>query len=394
MSSIEQQVQGNNTQIIECHDCSLSLLIPTLQHKQEAHCPRCGLEITHFHQSNVDYILAFSFTALLFLFATLHFPFLSFSVKDQSQQIDIIHSLTTLINYDYIVLASLEIIAIFIIPVIILCGLIYLLIPIRLTRSPPPFSANILRLIFILLPWSMAEIFLVGTLVSLVKITSLADVSLGIAFYMFILFSIFMVATTARLDKIQLHKRLKITPHHAAKKKPHSKQYVWALLITATILYIPANVLPIMTTRLLGRDEPSTILGGVELLWQHGSKPIAIVIFIASILIPIAKIIALAWLNYSVQTKSNAHHKQRIIIYRIAEFLGRWSMIDVFVVTILVSLIQLGNTMTVYPGPAAFAFSAVVIVTMLAAISFDSHLIWCPDKHQIDNRLNNGNIAV
>ncbi|MFW5447900.1 MAG: paraquat-inducible protein A [Methylophagaceae bacterium] len=284
-------------------------------------------------------------------------------------------------------------IAIFIIPFIILCGLIYLLIPIRLTRSPPPFSAIILRLIFVLLPWSMAEIFLIGTLVSLVKITSLADVSLGMSFYAFVFFSIFMVATSARLDKIQLHKLLKITPHHSLKKKPYSKQYTWALLITALILYIPASLLPIMTTRLLGHDDPSTILGGVERLWQHGSYPIAIVIFIASILIPIAKIIALAWLNYSVQTKSNVHHKHRMIIYRVAEFLGRWSMIDVFVVTILVSLIQLGNTMSVYPGPAAFAFSGVVIITMLAAMSFDSHLIWCPDKNQINNRRNNGNTS-
>jgi len=393
VTSLAQQADGQRDQVIECHDCSLPLHIPELQHKQEAHCPRCGLEITSFHRSTVDYILAYAFTALLFLLATLPFPFLSFSVKDQSQQIDIIHSLTSLIHYDYIVLASLEIIAIFIIPFVILCGLIYLLMPIRLARPPPPFSAEILRLIFTLLPWNMAEIFLIGTLVSLVKITSLADVSLGLSFYMFILFSIFIVATTARLDKLQLHKILHITSHHASLKKPYSKQSVWALLVTAVILYIPANILPIMTTRILGRDQPNTILGGVELLWQHGSYPIAIVIFIASIVIPIAKIIALAWLNYSVQIKSSAHHKQRITLYRIAEFLGRWSMIDVFVVTILVSLIQLGNTMSVYPGPAAFAFSAVVIITMLAAMSFDSHLIWHPDKNQINNRLNNGNSA-
>ncbi len=365
--------------LIECDDCSLPLHIPVLHHKQEAFCPRCGLRITHFNRHITDYILALSTTAFLFLIATLPFPFLSFSIKDQYQQTDIINSLTTLINYDFPILAALQIITIFIIPFFILSGLIYIFLPIRLHSSPPLFSATILRLIFILIPWSMAEIFLIGTLVSLVKITGLADITLGLSFYALVCFSVFMVATNSHLDKIQLYQLINISPH-AKKRRPYSKQYTWALLITAVFLYIPASILPIMTTRFLGHDVPNTILGGVELLWQDKSYAIAIIIFLASIFIPIAKMISLAWLNYSVQTKSHSLNKQRMILYRIAEFIGRWSMIDVFVVTILVSLIQLGNTMSIYPGPAVFAFSAVVIITMLASMSFDPHLIWQPYK--------------
>jgi paraquat-inducible protein A len=131
-----------------------------------------------------------------------------------------------------------------------------------------------------------------------------------------------------------------------------------------------------MHTSVLGSDDPSTILGGVIALWEMDSYPIAIIIFIASVFIPVAKIVILCWLNYSVQRKQQRANSERIFWYRITEFVGRWSMIDVFVVAVLVSLIQLGNIMNALPGHAALAFCGVVICTMLAAMSFDSRLIW------------------
>tara|TARA_R110000787_G_scaffold240449_1_gene346704 strand:- start:112 stop:528 length:417 start_codon:yes stop_codon:yes gene_type:complete len=136
-----------------------------------------------------------------------------------------------------------------------------------------------------------------------------------------------------------------------------------------------------MTTQILGQEDPSTIIGGVILLWHLGSYPIAIIIFIASVIIPIAKILVLAWLNYSVQKQSDTLSLERIKWYRLAEFVGRWSMIDVFVVIILASLIQLGPTMSITPGIATLAFSGVVIVTMLAAMSFEPQLIWKNKKN-------------
>lgn len=159
-------------------------------------------------------------------------------------------------------------------------------------------------------------------------------------------------------------------------RKPNSLQRVVALLITACILYIPANILPITTTTQLGRDIESTIIGGVIHLWEQGSHPVAFVIFIASILIPIAKIIALFWLCWSVTYKHVHRRRERTLLYRITEFVGRWSMIDVFVVAILVALIQLGGILTIRPGGAIVAFAAVVIITMFAAFAFDPRLIW------------------
>jgi len=156
----------------------------------------------------------------------------------------------------------------------------------------------------------------------------------------------------------------------------HSIQETWAWLITSIVLYIPANFLPIMHTTFLGRDSVNTILGGVVTLWEHGSYPIALVIFVASVLVPIGKIFVLIWLSISVQLGSARAMEQKTRLYRVTEFVGRWSMVDVFVVGILVALVQLGNIMTILPGTAAFAFAGMVATTMLAAIAFDPRLIW------------------
>ena len=157
---------------------------------------------------------------------------------------------------------------------------------------------------------------------------------------------------------------------------PNSLQKTAALLVTAAILMVPANLLPIMYTEQFGTARANTIVGGTLLLWEHGSYPIALVIFIASVLIPLGKILALAWLCWSVHAYSAEYADDRTKLYRATEFIGRWSMIDVFVVAILTALIQLGGLLSIRAGSAALAFAGVVIVTMVAAHTFDSRLIW------------------
>jgi paraquat-inducible protein A len=159
-------------------------------------------------------------------------------------------------------------------------------------------------------------------------------------------------------------------------RKPNSLQRTLAFLATASLLYIPANVLPIMTTESLGRATESTIIGGVVVLIHHGDYPIAAVIFIASVLVPLSKIFALGWLCWSVSRGHSSSHHERARLYRAAELIGKWSMTDVFVVAILVALIHLGGLLVIKPGAAALAFGGVVIVTMLAAHAFDPRLIW------------------
>lgn len=159
-------------------------------------------------------------------------------------------------------------------------------------------------------------------------------------------------------------------------RKANSIGRTLALLFTACVLYIPANILPIMITDQLGQPTPSTIIGGVVLLLDMGSVSIAAVIFFASVMIPSSKIAMMFYLCWSVRNGPPDTVRQRTILYRITEFIGKWSMIDVFVVAILVALINLTNLIVIHPGSAAIAFAAVVMVSMLAAESFDPRLMW------------------
>ncbi|MGB6223149.1 paraquat-inducible protein A [Haloferula sp.] len=163
-------------------------------------------------------------------------------------------------------------------------------------------------------------------------------------------------------------------------RKPNSLNRTWALLIGSAALYVPAMVLPIMNVEGLGAGAAggsgSTIVGGVITFWNSGSYPVAIIIFTASVVIPILKVAALVWLCLAASGKAPASPKNHGKLYRLTEILGRWSMVDVFVVAILVTVVQLGALMTIKPGPAALSFAGVVILTMLAAMSFDPRLLW------------------
>ena len=159
-------------------------------------------------------------------------------------------------------------------------------------------------------------------------------------------------------------------------RKPGSVQKTWALLIAAALCYIPANVLPVLTTVTAAGRESDTILQGVVLLWSPTGWPLSLIVLFASIMIPSAKILALGYLLVSIQRRSDRNHGQRVRLYRTVELIGRWSMVDVFVDAFTAALVQLQPLMSVEPGPGLFFFAAVVVLTMLAVESFDPRLIW------------------
>ena len=165
-------------------------------------------------------------------------------------------------------------------------------------------------------------------------------------------------------------------------RDPAGLQRVWALLIAGMIAFIPANIYPMLRTKTLFEDSESTIIGGVAELVSHHNYGIAIVVFVASIVIPIGKFLAIMYLAISVRQRSVLNMHQRHKLYDVVEFIGRWSMIDVFVVAILSSLVQLSSLATINPGIAAVSFALSVIFTMLAAQNFDSRLIWDADRTQ------------
>jgi paraquat-inducible protein A len=155
-----------------------------------------------------------------------------------------------------------------------------------------------------------------------------------------------------------------------------SVQITWALVIAAAVCYIPANALPVLTTSAFGSTESDTIVGGVVFLYTSGSWPLALIVLIASVMIPLGKLAALGYLLVGVQRRSASAPRDRTRLYRMVEFIGRWSMLDVFVDTFTVALVQLQPLMSVAPGPGVLFFAAVVVLTMLAAESFDPRLIW------------------
>lgn len=159
-------------------------------------------------------------------------------------------------------------------------------------------------------------------------------------------------------------------------RKPNSISRTWALVISAYALIIPANLMPVMATGSLFGTENDTIFGGVLYLWESNSEVLAIILFCASIVIPFAKLFSLTFLLISVQRHSNWNPIFRAKLYRAVELVGRWSMIDVYVATMLTALVQFGNLMSIRAGVGAIAFALVVVITIFAAKSFDPRLIW------------------
>lgn len=165
---------------------------------------------------------------------------------------------------------------------------------------------------------------------------------------------------------------------HLHFRKPNSIQRTWVYLIAAYALYLPANLLPITITRSIFGTQQDTILSGVAYLWRSGSWAIALVVFVASIVVPLLKLFSMTLLVVSVQRRWSWEPLRRAKLYRFLKFIGRWSMLDVYVVTILVALVKAESLATISPGSGVLAFAAVVILSMLATMAFEPRLIWDP----------------
>ncbi|HEC73308.1 MAG TPA: paraquat-inducible protein A [Methylophaga aminisulfidivorans] len=399
-----------------CHECDWVSALPRLHPGEVATCPRCQHVLVRRHYRPAQRSLALAISALIALFISVSFPFVSFTMKGIGQQIELQQTASSLLSFDQPLVAIAVALTIIILPALYLILVVWLQLTL-LFSEPQQRHRQIARTLKHIHSWMMADVFIIGALVSLFKIAGLADVELGTAFWSYAAFAVLLLMTMRSIDDDWMWFAIAGEPRapvstqtgqpaaeqgltgcptcglinelytqgkqhcrrcgeglHA--RAPKSIERTIALLLTATILYIPANLYPIMTTTAFGQPVDNTIMGGVIELIHHGSWPIAMVIFVASVLVPVAKLITLTWLCISVKKVKNSSQMARLKLYRITEFVGRWSMVDVFVVSILVALIHAGQLISVTPGPAALAFASVVIVTMLAAITFDSRLLW------------------
>lgn len=403
-----------------CHECDWVSALPPLGSGEKACCPRCAHVLVKRHRYPAQRSMALAIAALVALLVAISFPFVSFSVSGVGNRIELSQTATTLIAFHQPIVGIIVIMTIAVLPAVYLLSVIWLQLGL-LRGQPLYFSRDIARSLAHLTPWMMADVFIIGALVSLIKIAGMAEIELGVSFWGFCVFAVLLLMTIQSIDADWMWFSLEgepLAPENtqtgttAASQQltgcptcglinalppgqkvrcircheklhprlPHSLQRTWALLGAATIMYIPANVYPIMTTTSLGHSGSSTIIGGVVELIQMGSWPVAAVIFIASVIVPVGKLLALSWLCIAVQRSGRPNTISRTKLYRVTEFIGRWSMVDVFVVAILVALIRAGSLMSITPGPAALAFGSVVVLTMLAAMTFDPRLIWDAPK--------------
>jgi paraquat-inducible protein A len=416
------------SEYIACHECDLINSIRDVPHDATAKCRQCGAQIYRDIQNSTENALWLSIASAILIVLANTFPIFTFKLEGQEQVASIVTGVQELYRQGFWQLAGLVLLCSIVAPLIRIWIGIYIFLSFRLRRTPKHL-ASIFRAFEALGPWSMMEVFLLGLIVAYVKLSSLATIIVGVACYSFIAM-IFVTtwlsasieprdiwsrlsANSARLrlrlnsssqisragyischvcDEIIDTRNMLETPGRAArcprcnatlhKRKPNSIAGAWAFLIAAAICYIPANLLPIMTVISFGNGDPDTILSGVKALIKMEMYPIAILVFVASIFVPILKICVLAYLLISVQVGSKWRPRERTILYRITETIGRWSMLDIFMISILASLVKLGSIATIEPGPGAVFFAAVVVLTMISAASFDPRLIWDMAYHE------------
>ena len=403
----------NSNRVIACHGCGQVVQIPDMPDKTTAKCFRCGSRLFRKLPDTVDRTLALAFTSLILFIVTNIYPFLAMRMEGFIQESNLITGIVTLYHQGMPGLALLVILTVLILPLLQITGLIYIYLPLKLGFLPWK-TAQVFRFIRFLQPWTMMEIYMLAILIAMVKLAKMATIIPGLASGTFLLLIFILAAALSGLNPEDIWKRIPIkkeqseadnkeettlvgchscsllcrqpvldnhyicprckAPLHI--RKTNSIHRTWALLIASVIIYFPANIFPITLTSAVGHESADTILSGVIYFLFSGSWHIAIVIFVASIIVPLMKMIILFYLLISVHRKSMKKPKDRTRLYHITEAVGRWSMVDVYVVTIMVSLVQLGPLANVAAGPAAVYFAGVVVITMLAAATFDPRLIW------------------
>ncbi len=395
-----------------CDHCGLVLKIPGLQEGVQVSCPRCHSPILTFRPDTTDRTLALALTGLVFFIVANTYPFLAMRIEGFIQETTMLTGIIGLYNQGMPGLATLVLMTALVFPLLQILGLVYIYLPIKFGKMAWE-AAWVLRMLQHLKPWGMMEVYLLGILVSMIKLAKMATIIPGLASVAFLVLIFILAATFSGMNPNDIWQRLrvpdegkdnfsgpaKVTGCHSCRlicqvpltnshyncprcgapvhyRKANSINRTWALVIAAAIFYFPANIFPVTYTAALGNVQADTIMSGVIYFLLSGSWHIALIIFVASVVIPLMKLIVLVFLLISVRRKSKWQPEERVRLYRITEAVGRWSMVDVYVVTILVSLVQLGPMANITAGQGAIYFSAVVVITMFAAESFDPRLIW------------------
>ena len=400
--------------LVACAHCDLLMEAREIPRGHLAVCSRCESPLYRRARDSLQVPLALHVTALVLFVLANVFPFITFKMEGREQTTTLISGVIEFAERDLWFLAILVFAVTFAFPLAKIASTLTVLVYVRRGGVRSKRLAKLFRMVELLHPWAMMEVFLLGIFVAYVKLVDFASLELGPALYAFAALIVVMVAGEAAVVPRAIWNRLgagvagfvperlkgarfrschscgliQFGPEEEGKgdcprcgshlhhRKSNSLARCWALVATATILYVPANVFPIMTVISFGQGHPDTIMSGVRALIEADMWPLAAIVFFASITVPVLKLVGLVFLLVSIQRGSTWRLRDRTLLYRVVEAVGRWSMIDIFMISILIALVKLGNIATIEPGVGATSFAAVVIITMIASHSLDPRLIW------------------
>ena len=402
----------------ECQGCGIFQYVPALHAGMAARCVRCDRILRRGHRDPLGHGAALTVAALVLMTVVATMSMMTVSTIGISHRADLLAGPIELVRRGLWELAIPVLFTTVVAPFALLGGLLYVLVMLRLPQ-PPRHLRLVYRTVLWLAPWSMIEVFLLGSFVAYTKLQDLVQITVGPALIALGVLTFVMtwlgsemsapavwdemqrtgaagppplpdgVPQEVPADPVGCHAcgyvqprphddhggclRCGATLHH---RKPDSIARTLALCIGALILYVPANYYPVLTVMQLGAGAPSTILGGVVELVDARMWPLAALVFTASVAVPVLKLGALLFMLACTQIGAAGWLRERTKLYRFVLGIGRWSMVDIFMESLLGALVQFGRVVTIEPGAGALAFCAVVILTMLAAESFDPRLMW------------------
>lgn len=435
--------QPDTAGIAVCAHCDSVVAVPSLSQGEKAVCGRCGHELARFHGWKPGQLLAVCLTAWIMLVHVLGYPLVTLDVHGNLQSTSIWQSILFAWEEGNYLVGWMTFLTAVLLPVAEL-AVITSAVWCMAMRSSPRMLVWALRAVDVARQWNMLAVFLLGILVALIKLTTIGSLQMGVG-----LFStgmlVVLLSILGRLDARTLwqmaeesglvpvshltadmiasagsHWQQRFLVCHAcgmvhdvgqfaqhetpadldghkmacmrcssrlSHRKHHSLERCAALLLTALVFYIPANLLPIMeTSSLSNAPAEHTILSGVVDLYRSGSWFIALVVFIASLTVPVIKFVVMGWLLLSIRRGWIGNAGENAVLFRVMELIGQWSMLDVFVVVLLAALVHYDGLMQVKIGPAAWSFGLMVIFTMLAAQHFDPRLLWDGDAAKPSGR--------
>lgn len=419
---------NSKSSITACPGCDLLIPVPAVPDGHYLACGRCATVLSKDSPNSINRVIALSFSGLLLYLPAMLLPLMTLSSLGLTGSGSVVDTCIGFYRSGYYLVALIVFLTAVIVPFLKIFLPFITALSLKL-KQKPPFLIPVFKFHKHLEEWGMVEVYLLGILITLIKMGDVASIEFNLGFFSFIGLVLLSMATTVCLDRnlfwhhldpnssmgedldidpltkylvsesghVQTAANLNLLRCHDCGKlveagddshycprcdsslhlrTPGSLPKTWALVFTSLILFFPANMLPIMQVDFLGVPERSTILDGIIYFFKDGSIGIGLIILIASILVPLFKILGLVIILLSIRSGKNHYLKQKSKMFHFIEFIGRWSMLDVFVVALLSVLVDFGILTSMHTAPGATYFCIVVVATMTAAIVFDPRILW------------------